>query len=299
MQYFIHKMNWKNMDSIVPYDGIRFNESSYIYTCDLTQYDYSNVMKLNNVECTKPYYYFYQFALLSSGTPQSHNSLLVWKVYTRPVWYLILSTITVLSILSMILSYNKNTYFIKQSFDSIWCYALPLIQKGESRKPFHLIYLFWLFSAIPIVEIFKNDLLANLVTTSNKYDNNLMDLLKKGRSVGTLSGNYHLFFHKESHHEILFRDSINKLKNRLILLDHDLVNNLMEDPSDVNGLVKRLTLVDYDYRINRIYEISKGRVNVRVGDEKYWPRLASIACFNLNQINKSDKESFMNVANEK
>lgn len=298
MHYFVHKMRWKNMDSIVPYDGTRFNES-YIYTSDLTQYDYSKAMELNNVECTKPYYYFYQFVLLSSGTPQSHNSLLVWKIYTRSVWYLILSTITILSILSMILNYSKNINFIKQSFDSIWCYALPLIQKGDSKKPFHLIYLFWLFSAIPIVEIFKNDLLANLVTTSNNYDNSLMDLVKKGRSVGTLSGNYHLFFHKESSHEILFRDSIMKLKNKFILLDLELIKNLMEDPSDVKGLVKRLTLVDYEYRINWIYETFKGQMNVKIGDEKYWPRIASIACFRFNKINKSDQESFMDVANEK
>lgn len=196
MNYFVHNMDWNNIDSVVPYDGIRFNESSYIYTKDLTPYDYPNLIKLNNVQCTKPYYYFYQLALLSSGTPQSHNALLIWKIYSRSIWYLILSTITILSILSMILNYNKNTNFFKQLFHSIWSYALPLIQKGEPRKPFNFIYLFWLFSVIPIVEIFKNDLLANLVTTSNKYDNNLMDLLKKDRSVATLSGNYHMFFAK-------------------------------------------------------------------------------------------------------
>ena len=96
-----------------------------------------------------------------------------------------------------------------------------------------------------------------------------------------------------------FKDDFLQLKRKFTLLDFDLISNLMESPSDIKKLVKRLTLIDYGHRIGWLYESLKGQMNVKVGDERYWPKLGSIACFHLNQIDKSDKESFMKLANEK
>lgn len=285
-------MRWTN--DLEPYDGLIGNDSNYILTTDLTPYDHSLSFGDKNIRCTRPLYNFYQLAMIGAGIKQPyHDSLSIAKVYDQYVCYLILSSVIILSVLSVIISFNNNSSIIKQILESFWSYSLPLIQKGHNKKPFIIMYLFWLISMIPLIEILKNNLLANLVHTPTQYKNNLFDILKPESFITTLSRNYQLFVQREVHQERLFKNEFIQLKNRLFLLTFIETSGLNYQPDKRSKLISNFVLIDNENKVKYIHNVIKDRLDLKVANEKYWPKQISVICLKLNKFNDSYKEDLM------
>ena len=290
-------MRWAN--DLKPYDGLIGNDSNYILTTDLTPYDHSLSFDDKNIRCTRPLYNFYQLAMIGAGIKQSHHdSLSIAKVYDQYVYYVILSSVIILSLLSVIINFNNNSSIIKQILKSFWSYSLPLIQKGRNKKPFIIMYLFWLISIIPLIEIFKNNLLANLVHTPTQYKNNLFDILKSKSWITTLTGNYWSFVQREAHQERLFKNEFIKLKNRLLLLTFIETSGLNYQLDQVSKSISNIVLIDNENKIKYIHNVIKNRLDLKVSNEKYWPKQISVICLKLNKFNDSYKEDLMKSIDE-
>jgi hypothetical protein len=65
-----------------------------------------------------------------------------------------------------------------------------LLNGGECRKPFNFVYLFWIISIFPLIEVFKNDILVNLITKKETRIDTVGELLSSKFD--------HIFFHSST-----------------------------------------------------------------------------------------------------
>jgi len=62
-------------------------------------------------------------------------------------------------------------------FYYIWIYFKPLIGIAESFSYHNYIYILWVLSVFTLTEIFKNEILAKLISVPDLYADNIDDLL--------------------------------------------------------------------------------------------------------------------------
>src|SRR5258708_26419367 len=140
-------------------------------------YDYeTEVKKLN---CTKPLYISNQLTILSLVLKQDRPSAMdIFNAFNYIVWINIIIAFWTVVLVDTVTRNTHNGSTIKRMLNLVWIYFPTLIGKQTKDSRFtNIVYLFWIISVIPLVEIFKNELLANIVAIPSKLINTIEDLL--------------------------------------------------------------------------------------------------------------------------
>jgi len=120
---------------------------------------------------TKPLFLSHQMTMLTPIYKRNDYSLnKVWNCYDWSVWVTCLLFILFLSIISMRLKANQTRSQIIISFlTSLWQYFKPVLRKGSSTlgKSRNHIYCLYLLTFFPVIIIFENELLSNLIYTQD------------------------------------------------------------------------------------------------------------------------------------
>jgi hypothetical protein len=108
----------------------------------------------------------------------------ILKGFSSQIWILIIiSFLICLSTHLLIQKLKIKNFSITEVFLGIYICLQPFINCGDCRKPFNLIYLFWLISIFPLVELFKNDLSANLIAMKKTKIETIKELIESNNKV--------------------------------------------------------------------------------------------------------------------
>jgi hypothetical protein len=228
----------------------------------------------------------------------------MFNAFKCNVWITLFTTMIFLVIFTAAFSkfFNyKSNKFMDSIQSSIWIYYQPLIGKSNIRKP-NLLYLLWLLMIIPMVEIFRNDLLANLISAPTQMADTIDDLLDTRIS--------NTYIYAESHYNYL-RLAINESQDSLILRKLKRVADkssiitpknayeLLIDPdhSKMQNFVKFGAIIGDEHAIKGLYAVWDTGYKFHVGKEKYFAKLISPICFrpNFNETQLADNMYVNNI----
>ena len=161
--------------------------SVHLYVFDCSHDDYGNQLEYNMAmsgqlscpnrhqidfiketvfyNCTRPVYMTNLINIISFNTYQPLPPIIdIWKSLDTNVWYFIISSLFVFIIINKLrdkYQYSKHKNY--SVFTYLWIYFKPLLGIHEHRV-FNYLYISWIICLIPLTEILRNKLLANLVT---------------------------------------------------------------------------------------------------------------------------------------
>jgi len=108
----------------------------------------------------------------------------ILKAFSPQIWILVIISFFIYTFLNILIGRIKTRKLsMADTFSQIFTFAQPLINCGDCRKSFTLIYLIWLISIFPLVEIFKNDLFANLIALNETKIETIEALIQSNNDV--------------------------------------------------------------------------------------------------------------------
>jgi len=138
------------------------------------------------------------FSFLTKVDLQSRTEKMnIWKVFNTNFWLIIIAFYLCCVVFNILVTRNqKRENILEKLLSSIYIYYQTLLNGGDCRKPFNLIYLFWIIGIFPLIEVFKNDLSSNLVIIKERRMDTVQELL---------DSKFTIFFHSST---IQFWDQI-------------------------------------------------------------------------------------------
>lgn len=255
-----------------------------IESVDFSPFRYDQQTTDKNYECinVKTIFMENELVFISPVIKQSKShSLNILKTYGTHIWMLILATLLLLIIFNAFFEYNLILPPLKKLVSSAWVYFQPLISRGSGREPFNVFYLLWLISVLPLVEIFKNDLLANLVLQPEIYINDISDLLQDGQQTFAHSSKIKFWTQglaqlNDSH----LKEKLKLLSNKTNSFDKILndVSSLDENEEHVQKLLK-YSIISEENVINEIKPLLNVFSRWHVGENMFLPQLFSPFCY--------------------
>jgi hypothetical protein len=207
----------------------------------------------------------------------------IWKAFDINVWIFILTAFIFIIIADKLINKNKNISI----YDTVWVYFKPIIGIGERFQINNLIYILWALSFVPLIEIFKNDLLANLIAAPDLNADNIVDLLEDRLTVYTDRYKYgtwrtstgNVFMRLLGNNELLAKFDL--LFNRTKELDfgskywHDLI----DQPKKLRAVIKKSAIIEDVESVNIFKSFLEKFISVHLGEESYLPKLITPLCY--------------------
>jgi len=253
--------------------------------------DFVEFTQIHGYECLQPQYMLNTLSFISRIIRETKTDKRdILKIYDLNIWLIIFVMFIFCSFLNTLItkSSSKREKFslsFEKFSNSLLIYFKPFLNTGSGHKPFNLIYLLWIVSIYPLVEIFKNELLAELVSEQDFRINTLNDVIKSGNSA---------YFHW-TNIEIL-RQISNDSNNR----DNELsiFANLMKDRAnsfdqmfelpatltaeEFNQKLKFFTIFASEESIAIIYEVLNRFFDEHIASSAYLPNMVTTLCFRPN-----------------
>ncbi len=250
-------------------------------------YDYETQNIYLSFNCSKPLFISNQISILSANLRKEiRPTMQIWKSFPINVWILICFAFIFLMTADKILSKNKNHYS-KSIYNIFWVYFKPLIGIGEHLRHNNLIYILWVISIRPLTEIFRNDLLANLIAVPDRNIDNIDDLLvnhldvytdgpKLGRWTGSSEG---IFMKLLENNDYLkkFEQLFNKTKSFNVLQEN--WEELIDETDKMKKLVMKSALIEDDQSVEYFKTFLQKFISLHSGKESYIPKLITPLCY--------------------
>ena len=83
-----------------------------------------------------------------------------------------------------------------------------------------------------------------------------------------------------------------------MLLTFRKTSELNEQPDKVLKFTSNFVLIDNENKVKYIHNVIKNQLDLKVADEKYWPKQISVICLKLNKFNDSYKDDLMKSVDE-
>lgn len=254
-----------------------------------TAINYILYAEKQRVHCLKPEYLMNYFTFLTKVKEHSQKDTMdIWKVFDTKTW----STIALFYIFCILFNtiikrHVKKTNILKNLFTSIYIYYQPLINGGECRKPFNFIYLFWIISVFPLIEIFKNDMYVKLIQFKETRIDTVDELLNL---------NYTIFIHSstlEFWNEIFPIDyqneltiSLNRLRSQAMTFG-DMMGDWMVrlkglPDHQIMQEFSKIAISTHEHNIRVTEEVMKRFSKAHIGSDQYLLTLITPFCYKPN-----------------
>jgi hypothetical protein len=270
-------------------------QKNYIDSYDNHPFNYAFSIE-DGMNCDQPLYMLNHFSFAGKIRREKYAQRMdIIKGYSGKIWILILISLLCYVFTSLIIQkFETNKLSVKKTLSTISAYLQPFINCGECRKPFTLIYLFWLISIFPLVEIFKNDLLANLVALNETKIQTIQQLIASNNTPYNSYGIQFMLLNFESY----FTDPEFSLKDELRILNMTSKrhSSIFEDrlkheneltPELLSKFFDSATFIEDENGIETANEMLKRFFNSYIADEKYFPFMVTSICYRPNFPHKN------------
>jgi hypothetical protein len=178
-----------------------------------------------------------------------------------------------------------------------------LLNGGDCRKPFNFVYLFWIISIFPLIEVFKNDILVNLVTKKETRIDTVEELLNLKFD--------HIFFHSSTldlWDKIFPVDSQNELSisfNKMRYLGKSfsyMMQNWMLGLQDLpsHQIMKRaekIAISTHEHNIRVTHQVMSRFTSVHMASDQYLLTLITPFCYKPNFSHQNLAQNMYEIFN--
>jgi len=260
---------------------LKYVQNSQIdcYECIPCDYNYMTVNE--KLLCTRPLFLTNQFSMISATIKKfNHSSEGFWRIYDLNIWITLIFILLLLSIFTAFkLNVNKEKNLSHKFLYSFWVYFISIFREGNRRKPYILVYILWLISIIPIVEIYKNSLLANLVSIPDLLVDDIGDLLVENRKIYAFNELKIKTMKNISRADSLLKEKWIKIFEKLSFFDLSTSLKYSNSNEEFTELTKHSTYIVDEIASQVLFLILSRYFRVHIGKHSYFPKLTSYACF--------------------
>jgi len=260
-----------------------YMKRDYIDSIDRHPITYNYEVSSLGINCDPPLYLLNKLTFAGKIRKEKYSQNVdVMKGFSSEVWFLILISLLIYIFLNCLTEKFRNkTLLISKIFSSFYTYLLPFINCGDNRKPFTIIYLFWLISLFPLVEIFKNDLLANLVALNETKIETIQQLIDSNNRGFSYNERVITKLIENPNEDL--KEGLEILETRTktfrqLLTNTDLIET-SKSPEQIAKFFDSVTLIDDELNIQVSYEIIRRFYKSYIATEKYVPVLISPICY--------------------
>jgi len=243
-------------------------------------YDFETQNIYLHFNCSKPLYISNQLSFMSAvikrETPPTMD---LWKAFDIKIWILILLALMFTVIADRLLSKSNKSFL-----DLIWIYLKSIIGIGGRSGYNKFIYLLWILCIFPLTEIFKNDLLANLVAVPNLYLDNIDDLFDDNLMLytdGYKIGYWKDIIYRDTLYENDFRQKFEKLvvKTKAFDFQSDYWMKILDQPKKLRAIAKKVVIIEDDQSIRFFKDFLSRFIDIHLAEEAYIPKLITPLCY--------------------
>jgi hypothetical protein len=135
-----------------------------------------------------------------------------------------------------------------------------------------------------LTEIFKNDLLANIVAVPNLYLDNIDDLFDENLMLytdGYKIGYWKENVYRDTLYENDFRQKFEKLvvKTKAFDFQSDYWMKILDEPKKLRAIAKRVVIIQDDQSIIFFKDFLSRFIDLHLAEEAYIPKLITPLCY--------------------
>ncbi len=253
---------------------------------DCTPCDYHYMINEEKLVCSRPLFISYKFSMISAIIKKSvHSSKGFLRIFEMEVWITLIAFLLFLSIFTTYLTkiqrknLNQKKGIWERFLSSLWTYFVCILGKENRYSPHVITYLLWMISIIPLVEIYRNSLLANLVSNTDVLVDDIDDLITGNRKILALNKLDLKSMKNQSRVESLLKEKWIKIFEKIEYFDIGSTFQYLDSPKEVNERTKFSTYIDNDIRSKIIIRVLSRYFSFHIGEELYFPKLSSFTCF--------------------
>ncbi len=265
---------------------IELVKKSQIDCYDCTPCDYNYMINEEKVVCSRPLFITYQFSMMSAIIKKSgHSSKGFLTIFEMEVWITLIAFLLFLSIFTTYLTkiqtknLNQKKEIWERFLSSLWTYFICILGKGNRYEPHVITYLLWIISIIPLVEIYRNSLLANLVSNTDVLVDDIDDLITANRKIFSLNEIDLKSMKNQSRVESLLKEKWIEIFEKIEYFYIGSTLQYLDSLEEVNERSKFSTYIDNNIRSEIITRILSRYFRVHIGEQLYFPKLSSFTCF--------------------
>jgi hypothetical protein len=244
------------------------------------------MIKEEKLVCSRPLFITHQFSMMSTIIKKSgHSSEGFLRIFEMEVWITLIAFLLFLSIFTTYLTkfQRKNVDEKKGIWErflsSVWTYFVCILGKGNRYEPHVITYLLWIISIIPLVEIYRNCLLANLVSNTDVLVDDIDDLITGNRKIFALNEFDLKSMENQSRVESLLKEKWIEIFEKIEYFDIGSSLQFIDSPEEINERSKLSTYIDNNIRSEIMTRILSRYFRVHIGEQLYFPKLSSFTCF--------------------
>jgi hypothetical protein len=262
---------------------IELVKKSQIDCYDCTPCDYNYMINEEKVVCSRPLFITYQFTMMSAIIKKSgHSSKGFLTIFEMEVWITLIAFLLFLSIFTTYLmkiqtkNLNEKRGIWERFLSSLLTYFVCILGKGNRYEPHVINYLLWMISIIPLIEIYRNSLLANLVSNTDVLVDDIDDLITANRKIFALNEFDLKSMKNQSRVESLLKQKWIEIFEKIEYFN---VGSTLQYLEEVNERLKFSTYIDNNLRSEIMTRILSRYFRVHIGEQLYFPKLSSFSCF--------------------
>lgn len=256
------------------------------------------------INCTRPEFLMNYLSFITKVREQSRSDKMdIWKVFNAKIWTFILVFYLFCVLFNTIISRNNKFSKLEKLLTFLFIYFQTLLNGGDCRKPFNFVYLFWIISIFPLIEVFKNDILVNLITKNEIRIDAVEELLSLKFD--------HIFFHSstlELWDKIFPVDSQNELSISFNKMKHlgqsfsymmqTWMFQLQSLPDhQIMNRVEKIAISTHQHNIRVTHQVMSRFTSVHIASDQYLLTSITPFCYKPNFSHQNFAQNLYEILN--
>ena len=180
-----------------------------------------------------------------------------------------------------------KVYFVWQTLANY--FKVLLAKESQNTKYNRLLFIFWVLGCIPLVEIFRNDMIAKIVESKYLDIDSIEDFLDTNLKALATAGDVALWkapsfiSFKDIEYESV-RQNYHQLFNRTKPMFFDDPNwlNMFNNPKQMIELFRTTAILEDEFAIKFFAKVLGEIIPIHLSRESYFPQFVTPICYNQN-----------------
>ncbi len=262
---------------------------------DRVPYLYEYESRWDGLRCAPPLYLINQMQILSALIVQPTAVEDIFKAFSLAIWFIILAFYLVVVVLDVLLvgSCTDNFQQQRQSLgERLWRssinYFKVLLAKETVTPTFNRrLFLFWALGCLPLVEIFRNDMIAKIVESKYRSVDSIEELLDKTKLTGlAVAGDLSLWKDPNfismaaiQYDEVRLRYQRLFQRTQPMAFDDPKWLELMNNPRRLIEVLHSSAILEDEFAIRFFERMLSQILPVHLSRESYFPQYVTPICY--------------------
>ncbi|KAJ6221574.1 hypothetical protein RDWZM_000119 [Blomia tropicalis] len=252
---------------------------------DRVPYIYEFDNKFNSTICATPLFMINQLQILSAKIEIQRLVSDIFHVFSINIWLIIL----LFYLICIVLEYVDKVWLFsnKQNrMNQLWSIVINyfnvlLAKESQNNTYKRSLYIFWVLGCIPLVEIFRNDMIAKIANSEYRTINTIEQLLDTNMKMLATAGDITIWRHTKT---LDFDGKVNVRNKQLFNRTEKMLFNdpkwleVLNSPRQLIKMMRTHAILEDESAILFFARILEKFMPIHLSQEAYFPQFISPIC---------------------